>query len=171
VREYQGTTPLAAQVRSTGVTLGPNWQLLTLDYTCVGSGSTIDFQIVDQPLVAGETFQVDNISVYNLSSTVGVGDVTVQMKPLQPLLAPSPMHTTSSLTFLTSRIGRLQVGLYDLAGRRVRQLADESAAFAGIHRFSIDGKGQQGETLPSGLYFYRIDAEEGVVSGHLIIAR
>jgi hypothetical protein len=169
VREYQGTTPLAAQVRSTGVTLGPNWQLLTLDYTCVGRLS--HFQIIDLPLVAGETFQVDNLSVYNLSSTVGVGDVTVQMRPLQPLLAPSPMHTTSSLSFLTSRIGRLQVGLYDLAGRLVRELADESAAYAGIHRVLIDGKDQQGETLPSGLYFYRIDAQEGVVSGRLIIAR
>jgi len=171
VREYQGTTPLAAQVRSTGVTLGPNWQLLTLDYTCVGTGSTIDFQVIDHPLVAGETYQVDNISVYNLSSTVGVGDVTAAMRPLQPVLAPSPMHSTSSLTFLTSRIGRLRVGLYDVTGRRVRELADESMAVAGIHRFSIDGKGQSGEMLASGLYFYRIDAEEGVVSGRLIIAR
>jgi parallel beta-helix repeat protein len=171
VREYSGSTPLAAQVRSTGVTLGPSWQLLTLDYTCVGSGSTIDFQIIDTPLVAGETFQVDNVSVYSLSSTVGVGDVTAEMKPLQPLLAPSPMHATSSLTFLTSRPGRLRVGLYDVTGRRVLELADESMSYAGIHRFSIDGKGQAGETLSSGLYFYRIDAEEGVVSGRLIIAR
>src|SRR5262249_39457174 len=103
--------------------------------------------------------------------TVGVGDVAVGMKPLQPLLAPSPMHTISSLTFLTSRIGRLQVGLYDLAGRPVRELADASAADAGIHRLALDGKGQEGEVLRSGLYFYRIDAEEGVVSGRLIIAR
>ena len=171
IREFQGATAVAAQVRSTGVVLSPTWQLVTLDYTCVAAGTTLDFQIVDFPLVAGESFLVDDISAYNLSSTVGVGDFPVGMEPMKPLLAPSPMRSTSNLTFLTTRSGRLQVGLFDLSGRRVRELMNDFQASAGVHRLSIDGKGEHGEALPSGMYFYRIEAAEGAVSGRLIIAR
>jgi hypothetical protein len=171
VREFQGSTGLTGLIRSNGVVLSPSWQLLTLDFTCVGSGSTIDFQIVDFPLIAGETFQVDDISVYNLSSTVGVGDVLTGLEPMRPRLAPSPLHTQSSLTFLTTKSGRLEVGLFDLSGRRVRELLNDSESFAGVHRLTIDGRGEHGEALPSGMYFYRVQAVEGAVSGRFIIAR
>lgn len=44
------------------VTLSPTWQKLTLDYTAVGAG-TLDFQVLDNPRVASEVFETDDIVI------------------------------------------------------------------------------------------------------------
>ena len=147
-------------------------QLLTLDYTTLGSQTTLDFQVVDTPVAPGETFLADDVAIHLLSSTVSVGDAaTEDLPPLAPRFSPSPLRSQASLRFVTARRGPLRVGLYDLGGRRVRVLADPSDAPAGLHRFSVDGRDDHGEVLAAGVYFYRIQAGEGEASGRFVILR
>lgn len=52
---------------------------------------------------------------------------------------------------------RVIVWISDLSGRRVRMLADFSAA-VGRHEVTWDGRGDTGSLLPPGLYLYRVEA-------------
>ncbi|MBI3607353.1 MAG: fibronectin type III domain-containing protein [Nitrospirae bacterium] len=63
VREYLNGTKQGATVTSAAVGLTPGWQSVTVDYVSLTAGSTLDFQVLDTPVVAGEVFQTDNISI------------------------------------------------------------------------------------------------------------
>jgi flagellar hook assembly protein FlgD len=121
----------------------------------------------------GETFVTDDISMVLLSAggLVGVGPGGSGRVPLIATVAPSPVRSAASISFSTSRPGPLRVVLYDLRGRHVRTVLDESAAAAGLHVAALDGRDDHGRTLPSGLYFFQIRALEGTSSGRVVIAR
>ena len=86
-------------------------------------------------------------------------------------LTPNPLHPDGTFTFSTSQAGRLAVSIFDLHGRLVRKLEPGAEYQAGYHDFRFDGRGDRGDPLPSGVYFYRIQAAEGVGTGQFVIAR
>ena len=55
---------------------------------------------------------------------------------------------------------RVRLGIYDVAGRRVRSLVDGEVP-AGTMRVQWDGKDQAGSTARSGMYFARLTGEFG----------
>ncbi len=61
-----------------------------------------------------------------------------------------------------ARAGRIEVKLYDIAGRAVRTLADRSFT-AGEHTLSWDGRDAAGSRMASGVYFVRMRQANGFV--------
>lgn len=71
--------------------------------------------------------------------------------------SPNPFASRTMLGFALPRAAHVQVAAFDLRGRRVRALVDESLA-AGWHRLAWDGVDDGGAPLPSGIYFVKLDA-------------
>jgi len=86
-------------------------------------------------------------------------------------LSPNPLRPEGTLTLHTDREGALRVTVFDLSGRVVRVLHDASSVAPGYHDMRIDGRDSSGRRLASGVYFYRIEAAEGVETGRFVIAR
>jgi len=76
-------------------------------------------------------------------------------------VSPNPLNPEATLTFATTRQGAVRIDLFNIQGRLVRRLVDESALAAGIHNVTIDGRGSRGEKLPSGVYYIRGVSAEG----------
>ena len=91
--------------------------------------------------------------------------------PARPILSPSPIRSRSTLSFYLPAPGPLDVGIHDAAGRRVRHVASEREAAAGVHHLEIDGRSDSGERLASGVYFYSIRTAQGTKTGRVVIAR
>jgi flagellar hook assembly protein FlgD len=53
--------------------------------------------------------------------------------------------------------GIVSLKVFDLAGRKVTTLVNEIKA-AGMHQAMWNGKDALGNAMPSGMYFYRIEA-------------
>jgi parallel beta-helix repeat protein len=74
---------------------------------------------------------------------------------------PNPFNPTTSINYHipASAGGAVHVSLviYDVAGRQVRQLIDRSDA-PGIYSELWDGRNDAGQTVGSGVYFYRLEA-------------
>ena len=97
--------------------------------------------------------------------------VTAGGGKLAALVSPNPLNPEATLTFVTTEPGPVRVRLFDLNGRMIRSLLEESAAPAGYHDVRIDGRDEHGGRLASGLYFYRIDAREGKVVGKVSVLK
>jgi len=69
-----------------------------------------------------------------------------------------------------ARIAQIKA-IYDVSGRLVRVICDEPAVAAGYHDYVIDGRGSHGEVLSSGVYFYRVEAAEGLDRGRFTILK
>ena len=83
-----------------------------------------------------------------------------------PSVKPNPVGGQATLSFSTSRFGPLQVEIYDVTGRRVRMLVDDSNAPAGIHVVPLDGA-----RLGSGVFFYRVHSADGMNQGRFLIMK
>src|SRR5207237_1606062 len=106
-----------------------------------------------------------------VSARLAVDAKPAGMVSLDRGLAPNPVRPDSWLTFLTTREGPLTVGLYDLLGRRVRELLNMANAPATLHQIPMNGLSDEDEPLPSGVYFLRVRAVEGVATERVLIPR
>jgi hypothetical protein len=98
-------------------------------------------------------------------------DVVATGGTLAAALSPNPLTSDATLTFKTSRMGRVRVSVFDLLGRRVRILEPGAYLGAGYHDFQLDARNEHGERLPSGVYFFRVEASEGTETGRFVIAK
>jgi hypothetical protein len=112
---------------------------------------------------------VDSTRINVTGVATGVGGSSI--RALAPLVVPNPVRAQGQLRFALAKGGAARVDLYDLNGRAVRKLMDETHARAGEYTLPLDaGAGAEG-SLPAGLYFYRIVASEGVARGRFLILR
>jgi flagellar hook assembly protein FlgD len=66
--------------------------------------------------------------------------------------------------------GEVLLEVYTLTGRRVATLVNGSIG-AGSHQVTWDGKDSSGRDVASGVYYYRVYAEEGSQAGKMILLR
>jgi hypothetical protein len=90
--------------------------------------------------------------------------------PLYVDLSPNPLNPVGRLSFITSRSGPVDVRVYDIAGRLAHHPIDHDVLPAGEHQVLV-GHGRAGDDLPSGIYFYRVETQEGVARGRFAIVR
>ena len=78
---------------------------------------------------------------------------------------PNPFNGTTRIEFAVPTSGRVQLTIYDLSGRLVESLLDESLD-TGRHEVSFSA-----EQLASGIYFYRLKAADRVAVKRMVYLR
>jgi murein DD-endopeptidase MepM/ murein hydrolase activator NlpD len=73
---------------------------------------------------------------------------------------PNPAQGASQLAFELPAAQRLEIGVYDVAGRLVRHLT-QARMSAGAHELAWDGRNAAGERVAPGIYFYCLRGEDG----------
>ncbi len=68
---------------------------------------------------------------------------------------PNPFNSQTRIDFYLSAAGPVFLAVYDILGRTVNTLIDESLP-AGKHSAGWDGQSEGGAPAPSGVYFYRL---------------
>jgi hypothetical protein len=126
------------------------------------SGHNLVTVTIEGDLTTGARFrgtvQVDVVS--NGSFTASAASVS-----------PNPLNPASTLYFATSKPGTVKVEMFDLQGRLVRTIVTETFMGAGDHEARIDGRGQRGEKLASGVYFVRGVTADGIFKTSLTILK
>jgi beta-glucanase (GH16 family) len=70
---------------------------------------------------------------------------------------PNPFNPSTTIRFDVPVDGRVSLGVYDVRGSRIRSLV-EAELPRGRHQAIWNGRDDQGRPMPSGFYFYRLDA-------------
>jgi hypothetical protein len=98
-------------------------------------------------------------------------DVIGASRPPVVQVAPNPLNPEAILTLDLPRGGRLSVRLFDARGHLVRTLAESPWVGPGLHRIRVDGRGEHGVPLASGIYFYRVDVGRETTTGRLAVLK
>ncbi|HKW15466.1 MAG TPA: FlgD immunoglobulin-like domain containing protein [Candidatus Krumholzibacteria bacterium] len=105
------------------------------------------------------------------------GTIPTAVSSLTPALAlivgdnyPNPFAAGTSFDVTTKRESAITVDVFDVAGRRVRH-ADLGHMSSGWRQVSFDGRDNAGHLLPSGVYFYRVEATGTTVTKKMVISR
>jgi hypothetical protein len=83
---------------------------------------------------------------------------------------PNPFKEATVLDFHLAESAAASLNIFDLAGHRVRGLADGRAE-AGTHRIVWDGRTDAGTYAPSGLYICRLEAGGDAASRRIVLLR
>jgi YVTN family beta-propeller protein len=73
--------------------------------------------------------------------------------------APNPFNPTTVIRFTLPEDSHVRLAIYDVGGRLVRTLVDDKR-MADFYEITWDGRDGSGNSVASGVYFYRIDAGE-----------
>lgn len=78
---------------------------------------------------------------------------------------PNPFNPTTTISFSVPLSGQVRLAVYDVLGRKVADLVNEYKD-AGSYHVSFNG-----ENLPSGLYFYRMNAGNLAHTGRMMLLK
>lgn len=128
------------------------------DFDCDGTVGPLDFGIFSSHFghdcVGGETRPIPPELLPAL--TTGVEQLPVSFS-LQPN-TPNPFNPATTISYSVPDGGSpIALTVYNLAGKLVRTLVDDEVS-AGFHTVTWDGTDDRGRHVPSGVYFYKIDA-------------
>jgi len=108
--------------------------------------------------------------LYRGTSKVGASDEPKAI--LRTFLAaggPNPATSVARVQLGLERRMLVQLGIYNVAGRRVRSLA-EGPIDAGVHTIEWDGKDERGRVVATGVYIARLQAGETILTQKIVLA-
>ncbi len=70
---------------------------------------------------------------------------------------PNPFNPSTTISYSVPENSSVKLDIYDVAGRKVRSLVDESRS-AGYHNVVWNGRDENGSQVSSGMYLYRFTA-------------
>lgn len=149
-----------------------------------GSGAGIGANTLDVPngcFVASATGSLDAISadlgidlVFQGTPNVGkAGMDPAEPASLRTFLnsgSPNPSTTGAKIEFGVDQRMHVSLGVFNIAGRRVRQLEDAALA-AGTYEREWDGRDDRGRAVAAGVYFARLEAGIKVISEKIVLAK
>jgi hypothetical protein len=83
---------------------------------------------------------------------------------------PNPFNPSTTIRYTVPSKGRVQIGIYDARGAHVATLVNEEKE-AGAYTKPWDGKGGNGATLSSGVYFARVTHPSGTRSYKTVLLK
>jgi hypothetical protein len=72
---------------------------------------------------------------------------------------PNPFNPTTEIEFALPKGGQVNLVVYNVLGQEVKTLVNGQMD-AGSHKVQWDGTNSQGQSVSSGIYFYRLSAEQ-----------
>ena len=84
---------------------------------------------------------------------------------------PNPFNPQTEIKFAVPRDMRITLAVYDVEGRLVRMLADETQHGGVWLSVTWDGKSDRGNPVASGVYFYRLTSPGGTLTRKMLLLK
>ena len=156
--------------------------VLSLAYTLAGTDTLeapegegliadILFQVlstIGDSLTFGDVYFYDSFGVMDIITDKGIaiipGSVSVDniefdsiFKEIKLENYPNPFNPTTTISFSIPEEGKVELCVYNIKGQKVKALINEKLN-AGAHQVIWHGKDENGKSVSSGIYFYKMDS-------------
>ncbi|MBN2354940.1 T9SS type A sorting domain-containing protein [candidate division KSB1 bacterium] len=103
-----------------------------------------------------------DIDVKGQMTLHGPATAVGMVKPDNYMLAqnyPNPFNPSTSITYTLKEGGKIKLWIYNIRGQLIRELVNTQQQ-AGAYSLEWDGRDQNGFIVPSGVYFYTLEAND-----------
>jgi hypothetical protein len=162
--------------QNTGEVADAAWMLVEYDLGAVADDqSTVYLRWTMGPTDGSWRYcgwNLDDIEIVAMRTGDLTGVTGGSPAPLPALreIVPNPFNPSTMVRFELPAAGRVELAIYDAAGRRVRLLAAQERP-AGTHEVRFDGRGDDGRRLPAGVYLCRMQVGEFSQSRRLTLLK
>ena len=84
---------------------------------------------------------------------------------------PNPFNPSTEIQFTVGKDALVSLNIYDIQGRLVSSLVDNSFYSSGSYKITWDGNNQYGTQVPSGMYMYKLVSEHQTVSRKMVLMK
>ncbi|NNF08044.1 MAG: carbohydrate-binding protein [Candidatus Eisenbacteria bacterium] len=146
------------------------WSPIPIEPVTLGAGTHImRFDIASDTDQTGWLFSLNYIDVDQLTVTSAPDDVGPTTFGIARSF-PNPVRSRTTIEYTVPADGPVTVAIFDVRGRLVRTLVDESVA-SGTHTVSWDGKDNDGRPLASGIYYHRLETGGRAHMGKMVLVK
>ena len=119
------------------------------------------------------TYKVQIRDLADLGQTMGVNDEMNLYPYVYRLLDnfPNPFNPETHIHFELGGQEMVKLMIYDALGRQVRTLIDGQSYRSGFHAVNWDGRDNNGQSVPSGVYIYRIKAGRFIADNKMLLVK
>jgi photosystem II stability/assembly factor-like uncharacterized protein len=135
------------------------------------SGTSRSFR--DEGVAPGRTYEYQLFAIDSDGSvipsapvSVTIPGATLELLPNQP----NPFNPSTTIRFVVPERGRVRLAVYDVAGRRVVTLVDDTRD-AGVHAVEWNGLDARGNRAASGVYMSRLDAGKHSATRKMVLLK
>jgi hypothetical protein len=135
--------------------------LIIVTVMCLVSPTYVVAQKTCQPghiLICDANGKHCNCVKYNPCPRTGCGTYSGENAPVVDVTSTT-VSQASSISFQLELAGQVSVKIYDVTGRLIRTLIDESV-LQGLHELTWNGKDEQGCKVSPGIYVVKLEAED-----------
>jgi hypothetical protein len=130
--------------------------------------SPTEYSYIDKNPVGGNKFlyrlkQIDNDGQFEYSDIIEVNLIPAEFALYQNY--PNPFNPNTKIKFQLPKECKVQIKIYDLLGAEIQELLNESKE-PGIYEIEFNA-----ENLPSGIYVYRISADNYLQTKKMILLK
>lgn len=133
---------------------------------------TQELNMVDN-FVTGQTTSLSPFVLGLLADPTYVGDELPGKLPQDFRLRqnyPNPFNPQTVIEYSVATRSQVLIEVFNVVGQRVRTLVDETVS-AGTYRLTWDGNDSNGNRVASGVYLYRIQADDYVQTKKMILLK
>ena len=111
------------------------------------------------------TWYIDDF-YYNVDPTVAIADENILPRKFNLVQNfPNPFYPVTSIQYSLKHDGHIRLSVYNLKGKEVAELMNETVS-AGNHQVMFNGN-----HLPSGVYFYRLETNNGSLTKKMLLLK
>ncbi|OGU74222.1 MAG: hypothetical protein A2V93_07965 [Ignavibacteria bacterium RBG_16_34_14] len=129
-------------------------------------------KVNNQPSEYATTFDQYSFAYFYLGSTTAVEDEEIFVVKDFNLLQnfPNPFNPLTKIAYQIPEVSNVKIKVYDLLGREIKTLVDE---YETIGKYSVywDGKDNQNIDVSSGVYFYRLESSDKIITRKMMLLR
>ncbi len=129
-----------------------------VDLANLGAGGRLLFEVDNNCIPTQQTREVYGLFVNTTPLAVEPDDSIIPTRFALYANYPNPFNPSTIISFDLPEALATDVTIWNLLGQQVRTLYHGDLA-AGRHQISFDGRDDAGQLMPTGLYFYRVNAE------------
>ena len=119
------------------------------------------------------TYKVQIRDLADLGQTMGIND-DINLNPYVYRLLdnfPNPFNPETHIHFELGGQEMVKLIIYDALGRQVRTLVNGQSYTPGFHAVNWDGRDNNGQSVPSGVYIYRIKAGSFIADNKMLLVK
>ncbi|MCP4547762.1 MAG: T9SS type A sorting domain-containing protein [bacterium] len=137
-----------------------------------GNGPTLELidPLADNALASNWVASAGNGSPGRPNNTIGVAGTQPVRAPMLRRAYPNPFNPHTTISFALPARGQLSLVIYDVRGRQTANLHN-GILDAGWHEAVWQGLDDAGERAPSGVYFVRMETDNGSQSQKIVLLR
>ena len=119
------------------------------------------------------TYKVQIRDLADLGQTMGIND-DINLNPYVYRLLdnfPNPFNPETHIHFELGGQEMVKLIIYDALGRQVRTIVNGQSYTPGFHAVNWDGRDNNGQSVPSGVYIYRIKAGSFIADNKMLLVK